>query len=200
MKTNLHIKTVFTLSLLLSITACAGAFNGKDQAIIIDTSPRMDASCVVTNENGAWNVEDTPSHIDIDRAKGALSVTCRTLDGWRGHWSASSQLDPAAVAGTLGSAAIAGGALAAAEPGVGALAIAGAATSGGIASASIDAYYGAAFRYPTGIVVPMTYQGPPVINDAIVTPPAQILVVMPIIHRVAPHRHIVRHTTCRCGS
>lgn len=84
---------------LLLLSACGGFSSGEsgglvnskygaDQIVEVKTSPEnMEASthCLLENSKGAWDIQNTPEHVDVKSAKGALYVTCKGAMGFHGR-------------------------------------------------------------------------------------------------------------------
>lgn len=150
---------------LLSLAACGTALNGVGQSITIETVPAKSASCLIENSRGAWNVQRTPSSVALDRARGDLTVSCNTMDGWSGSTTVKSTAQAVPLVGAVGIGAATGGALGMANAGGNAAAAVGftasvtapqiALAAGGAAlgSAAIDAHTGALWRYPEKVIV-----------------------------------------------
>lgn len=95
-----HKKILTTLSLIspLFLSACGGFASGEsgglvnskygaDQMIKITSSPEIPQSvhCLLENSKGAYNIQNTPEHVDVTSAKGALYVTCKAAQGYTGR-------------------------------------------------------------------------------------------------------------------
>lgn len=149
------------LPALFLASGCASVVTGQDQVVHIETYPKVNAHCLVSNERGSWTAYQTPQHVPLYRGHGPLSVSCKSYDGqWHGHAMVDSEVDPVAVAGAVATGAAAVGiGNAATTLGVASqLAL----TSGGANAAAavlgggaVDAYSGAAFKYDRHIVVRM---------------------------------------------
>jgi hypothetical protein len=116
--------------MLMSFGGCASIVSERDQAIMVvaiaDNKNISDVRCVVTNENGTWEVT-TPGYVNIKKAHGDLTITCKK-DDYRGTTTLESKSDKSVI----GSWAM-----------------------GGLIGYGIDKSTGAGFSYPPNIIVTM---------------------------------------------
>ena len=69
-------KTLLTITLCLSLSACASIVSGTTQSLSVETSPK-NASCALQNDKGKWYVNDTPASVVVNKSYNDLSVTCQ---------------------------------------------------------------------------------------------------------------------------
>ncbi|MBI5521437.1 MAG: hypothetical protein HY910_02325 [Desulfarculus sp.] len=120
----------------------------------MDTDPSKPAECKATNDKGSWQVK-TPGAITVNKSGTPLSITCECPDGWGGEHNVPSTTS-GAVYGNL--------------------------FAGGIIGAAVDMSSGAAYEYPTTIVVPISSRqnagqtpGPAIAQPAVVGPKAKLM-------------------------
>lgn len=191
---------------LLGLTACGvgQAVHGSAQSVRLDVHPRTAAgvSCLAENERGSYTVPDVPMHVQVNRARGPLSVRCRSFDGMTGSAIVQSYGEPFsggnfAVAPVAGAGTAVVGATTAVF-GTGAM-TAGPAIGVGLGAAGIagvqDYRSGGMWGYPSTIVVPMAYINPPVesaVGGPLTAPPRMERVrSRPVRHIHAPVRRAV---------
>lgn len=120
------IKTI-CLASLVSCVGCASIVNGTSQELNVITTPVSGANCQISNSRGVWSVK-SPGSAMVHRAYGPASVSCRK-DSYFGHKTVQSHTKPMAFGNVI---------------------------VGGIPGAVIDSANGAAYDYPSQIVVPMS--------------------------------------------
>ena len=122
-------KTTFAGAVALALlSGCASIVSGVNQSVTVDTPGCTAASCKLTNDKGEWAVT-TPGSVTVHRAYGPLSIVC-TKEGFpSGTTTANSSTKGMAFGNIL---------------------------FGGIIGAGVDMGTGAAYDYPTSIMVPMT--------------------------------------------
>ncbi len=152
----------------------------------VDVSPsRVQAvNCTAENERGSYTLPTVPMHLQVERARGPLTVRCTSQDGWRGAVTVPASVDITTIPGNA-----AGGA------GLTGVAIAGAAAGGTAAGAGAgvaiigigrDARNGALWGYPSSLVVPMS---PPAETNTVRSATgAALSVVPPRATQPAPRR------------
>lgn len=122
-------KYLLLLTLLLLHTSCASIVDGKNQPVSVETisqhGPVNGAHCSLQNDKGKWFIPSTPGSAVVNRAYGDLIIHC-TRDEMRGNESVKSSTKGMAFGNIL--------------------------IGGGI-GAGIDCVTGAAYDYPTNIVV-----------------------------------------------
>jgi hypothetical protein len=96
-------KHLTTIALALTLSACATLTGGREQEISITTSP-AGASCLLTNGEESWTLEQTPSSISLPRAYQPITVTC-TLAGYA---PVTAQLEPTTRGRAYGNIALLG--------------------------------------------------------------------------------------------
>lgn len=89
--------------------------------------PVKGAECKLTNDSGAWFIPSTPGTVTIDRCYGDLTVQCN-----KGDYTGSTSVQSKTKAMAFGNI-----------------------VAGGIIGGAVDAGTGAAYDYPTSIMVPM---------------------------------------------
>lgn len=119
-------------SLLLPIpflfTGCASIVSGTSQTISVVTPPTSGATCKLSNNKGAWYVNQTPDSVTVHRSYGDLSATCRKS----GFSTATKTFKSSTKGMAFGNVLF-----------------------GGLIGGGVDVADGAAYSYPETIVVPM---------------------------------------------
>ena len=170
---SLHYIRLAVLSVLpMYLAACATVLHGTTEQLDVtasaDGKQLAGAICVIKRgDQETWTVT-TPGKIEVPRAKEDLRISC-AKNGYRMPTEADIKPECGAL-GSAGGGALAGAALGAtatgvalfpvlAIPGAGwvvwPLAVGGGALVGGAASAATDTADGAAYSYPTPIIIPM---------------------------------------------
>jgi uncharacterized protein YceK len=122
-------KAMFAGALAISmLSGCASIVSGTNQSITVDTPGCVAASCKLTNDKGEWAVT-TPGSVVVHRAYGPLSIICSKEGFPSGTATANSSTKGMAFGNIL---------------------------FGGVIGAGVDIGTGAAYDYPTSIMVPMT--------------------------------------------
>ena len=114
---------------VLLLDGCASIVSGTRQTLTVSTPPVTGASCVLKNNKGQWRVYNTPGFVTVHRSYDSLKVTCVK----RYHRPAHA----IEVSHTKGMAF-------------------GNVVFGGVIGGAVDAGTGAAYDYPSNIVVPMS--------------------------------------------
>lgn len=114
--------------LAMNLGGCATIISGDSEDISISTSPNLDAVCEAKNSRGVWTVPSAPGNVLVKRSSSNLVINCKTKDGYKGTRVINSGIKGAAAGNLL---------------------------IGGVIGGGIDAATGAAFDYPSDIVVPM---------------------------------------------
>ncbi len=127
-------RTIATASLLI-LSACASVTVGSEQLIAVKTTPVEGSRCEIQNPKGKWVIERTPGTATIAKARGEMVVTCSNPNGK----TASRRAESDSKAEAFGNIIIGGG--------VGAVA---------------DMATGAAYLYPSEIVVDLNGNNPPI--------------------------------------
>lgn len=188
----------------LALVGCAADIHGSDQEILVRTVPPMAASCLMENSRGSWDLNATPEHIDISRARGPLHVVCHNPLGFRGEAVAGATVDNMTVVGALATGALGAGIVLATAPHAAAGSVLGAAAGGAVGSVAYDSLTGSAWHYPPELVVPMvrvTEAPPDAPARAIEVAPAPVraAVVRPQARRVVRH-HAAPKPSCGCST
>ena len=122
-------KTMLVSALVLSLlSGCASIVSGTNQSVTVDTPGCAAASCRLTNDKGEWAVT-TPGSVVVNRAYGPLTIVC-SKDGFASATATVTSTTKAMAFGNI--------------------------LFGGVIGAGVDIGTGAAYDYPTSIVVPMT--------------------------------------------
>lgn len=122
-------KATFAGALAISLlSGCASIVSGTNQSVTVDTPSCAAALCKLTNDKGEWAVT-TPGSVVVHRAYGPLSIICAKEGFTSGVASVNSTTKGMAFGNLL---------------------------FGGIIGAGVDMGTGAAYDYPTSIMVPMT--------------------------------------------
>lgn len=72
-------KPALLLLCLTSLSGCATMFDGKTQAITVNTSPPK-ADCVLSRQGSAiGEIRDTPSSVVIEKSRDDITLACNKL-------------------------------------------------------------------------------------------------------------------------
>jgi hypothetical protein len=163
----------------MSLTGCADTYPlpSSNTLMVINTEPSMSAHCTLDDNNGSWDIYDTPSSIDFVKARGALVIRCKSHDGWEGGVIVTSKVEPLFVGASVAAGAAAGvgiAVLSAPTVVVGA-ALVGVGVGGGALGGVAGVTTGMAYKYPNVVTVPMvnTIQAIPA---AVMSAPAPVVV------------------------
>jgi hypothetical protein len=128
-KTTLRSCAAATLLAVLALTSgCASIVTGQDQIVSVDTPLCPDAKCKLQNEEGVYWVPSTPGTVSVDREYGDLVVTCSKPGYPDVMMNVSSSTKGMAFGNIL---------------------------AGGIIGGAVDMGTGAAYDYPSEIIVPL---------------------------------------------
>lgn len=134
---------------LAGLTSCATVMDGHTQMVSVQALKNdvisVDASCVVSNKQGSWNVE-TPGNVTVDRGRGKLNVACTAP----GYLASSVAIPAMSNQDSNGNILI-----------------------GGAVGTIVDLSDGAAYQYPNEIYVPMQPVPPPAPVAAVPSAPAR---------------------------
>jgi hypothetical protein len=120
-------KTLIATSILLSLTSCATVVSGTTQNISVITKPVDGANCELTDSKGGkWFLNNTPSNAMVKKGDGPMNIVCKK-DAYK---TGTTTVDDELVGSTFGNILIGGG-----------------------IGAGIDAYTGAAQKYPDSATV-----------------------------------------------
>ncbi len=108
---------------------CASIVDGTTQAITVSTPPITGATCVLKNNKGQWRVYSTPGVVNVHRSYGSLQVSCFKRYHHSAHAIEASHTKGMAFGNIV---------------------------FGGFIGGAVDASTGAAYDYPSNIIVPMT--------------------------------------------
>ena len=125
------IKLVTTLFLMIGagfLSGCASIVSGTHQTVSVVTPPAKNATCVLKNSKGIWYINKTPGSTVIHQAYGDLKVKCSKS----GYYNAYKRISSHTKGMAFGNAVF-----------------------GGVIGAGVDISSGAAYHYPTSIVIPM---------------------------------------------
>ena len=119
----------FFAALAISLfSGCASIVSGVNQSVTVDTPGCAAASCKLTNDKGEWAVT-SPGSVVVHRAYAPLMIVCAK----EGYISGVASVNSATKGMAFGNLLF-----------------------GGIIGAGVDAGTGAAYDYPTSIMVPMS--------------------------------------------
>lgn len=123
-----RVAILFFSATITALSGCASIVSGTNQSVTVDTPGCAAALCKLTNDKGAWAVT-TPGSVVVHRAYGPLSIVCAK----EGYPSAATTVASATKGMAFGNLLF-----------------------GGVIGAGVDMGTGAAYDYPTAIMVPMT--------------------------------------------
>ncbi len=106
------------------LSGCASVVTGQNQSLAVDSSP-SGAQCTLTNDKGTWFVNQTPGTVTVTRAYSDMSVKCS-----KGNKSGLTNVSSTTKAMAFGNV-----------------------LAGGIIGAAVDMSTGAAYDYPSPIMV-----------------------------------------------
>jgi hypothetical protein len=118
---------------------CAAITEGTSQNLLVSTTPVSGASCQLQNPKGSWSVASTPGTVEINKASGGLTVSCKHPQGGEG----SALLESSLAAATFGNVLI-----------------------GGVVGVVVDTSTGAAYYYPDSVTVTLAGAEPAPVVDA----------------------------------
>lgn len=110
------------------LSGCATIVNGRTQTVMVDTTPVQGAACTLKNNKGNWVLNSTPGSVAVHRSAEALFISC-TKPGYKQSMQSFKSTTKAMLAGNL--------------------------LFGGIIGGAVDAGDGAAFDYPSQMMVPL---------------------------------------------
>lgn len=113
------------------LTGCASIVSGTNQSVSVSTVPVQGATCSLKNNKGIWFIPSTPGSAVVHRSYQNLLVSCRKPGFVNGLKSVKSSTKGMAFGNVV---------------------------FGGVIGAGVDVADGAAYDYPTSIVVPMAKQ------------------------------------------
>lgn len=123
-------KKIIILGLaILYLPGCASIVTGQDQTLSVDTPNCRGASCKLVNDDGAYYISSTPGTVMVNREYGDLTVVCSKKGFEDGIVTVSSKTKGMAFGNII---------------------------VGGIIGAAVDIGTGAAYDYPSEVVVPMS--------------------------------------------
>ena len=114
---------------VLLLDGCASIVSGSTQTVTVSTPPVTGASCVLKNNKGQWRVYSTPGVVNVHRSYDSLNVTCVKRYHRTAHAIETSHTKAVAFGNVF---------------------------FGGIIGGAVDAGTGAAYDYPSNIIVPMS--------------------------------------------
>ena len=123
-----YITISFALLALLFVSGCASIVNGTSQPISVTTPPTKGATCSLKNDKGTWYVNSTPGSVVVHRSFNNLVVTCHK----KGYRKARKRVKSHTKGMAFGNIVF-----------------------GGVVGAGVDVVDGAAYRYPSTIIVGM---------------------------------------------
>lgn len=121
-------KLLFLSSSLLSllITGCASITTGQNQSVSVSTTPVGGATCSLENNKGKWYIPSTPGSVTVHRSYNDLKINCEKKGYRKSMKSIASSTKAMAFGNVL---------------------------FGGVIGAGVDVASGAAYDYPTDILV-----------------------------------------------
>jgi BRCT domain type II-containing protein len=126
------IKTTAMITSLITATAitssCASIVSGTHQPVSIKTTPATGATCSLENNKGKWYVTQTPGSVDVSRSYHDMHVVCEKPGYKKVEKLVSSNTKAIAFGNVI---------------------------FGGVIGAGVDIADGAAYDYPTNIMVDM---------------------------------------------
>ena len=120
-------KRILMIALSLVLSGCASIVDGQNQSLSVQTSPVAGAECKLTNSKGEWFVNSTPGSVTVHRAYEALIVDCHK-GSYAGLLTVQSSTKGMAFGNVL---------------------------FGGVIGGGVVVATGAAYDYPTSIMVPL---------------------------------------------
>lgn len=124
-------KKLMSAFMLLSaslLTGCASIVSGTSQNVSVETPPVTGASCSLKNDKGAWQIASTPGSVNVHKSTQPIFIHCQKK-GYKTAYKDFRSSTKGMVAGNV--------------------------LFGGFIGAGIDAADGAAFDYPSEMIVPM---------------------------------------------
>ena len=119
---------VFLASLAMAFSGCASIVTGQDQTVSVSSPLCPGAQCKLVNDAGVFYIPSTPGTVTVNREYGDLIVTCSRP----GHADFSTSVSSTTKSMAFGNI-----------------------IAGGIIGAAVDIGTGAAYEYPSEVVIPM---------------------------------------------
>ena len=124
------ISLLITCYVGMMLTGCASIVSGSKQTISIETAAVKNAECSLENDKGKWFINQTPGSVVVHRSYKNLEVNCEKKGYKKSISSVKSRTIPLAFGNVIFGL-------------------------GGAVGAGVDIANGAAYEYPTNIMVPM---------------------------------------------
>jgi len=121
-------KKIFLLLPVLLLGACASIVQGDDQVVSVETPNCKGAECRMTNGQGTYFVSKTPGTVTINKSASAMQIEC-SKDGKTEISTVESNTEGMAFGNIL---------------------------AGGVIGAAVDMSTGAAYKYPSSMVNPLS--------------------------------------------
>jgi hypothetical protein len=128
MKKRIPLVITFVFSTLLLLTGCASIMGGRQQTVMIETTPVQGAQCYLSNDKGQWYLCSTPGAVIVHRSYSDLIITAQKP----GYQEACVRLSSRTRGMVFGNVLF-----------------------GGCIGAGVDCADGAAYHYPEHVVIPM---------------------------------------------
>jgi hypothetical protein len=122
------LSAIYILMNGLWLGGCASIVNGTNQSVSLDTPNARGATCTLENGKGKWYVNQTPASVTVNRSYSDLKIACNKKGYYSGLKTVPSQTKGMAFGNVI---------------------------FGGIIGAGVDVADGAAYDYPTDIVINM---------------------------------------------
>lgn len=75
--TSKTMKNTALLIILITLSACSSIIKGDTQMVSIDTPNCPMAKCILENDEGYYNIPETPGSIMLERSNSRLMIDCR---------------------------------------------------------------------------------------------------------------------------
>lgn len=75
--TTIIMKHIAILTLLVFLSACSSILKGDTQMVSVETPKCPQAKCILENDEGYYNISETPGSIMVERSNSRLMIDCR---------------------------------------------------------------------------------------------------------------------------
>lgn len=122
------VSIMLAIVMVSTLAGCASIVNGTNQSVSVQTDHVYGATCALENDKGKWYVNSTPGSVTVNRSYKDLKINCQKKGYKPTFQQVKSKTKPMAFGNVI---------------------------FGGVVGAGIDMIDGAAYDYPSNILVPM---------------------------------------------
>jgi len=73
-------KNILLIIFVVSLSACSTIIKGDTQMVSVETPNCSKAKCILENDEGYYNIAETPGSIMVERSNSRLMIDCRQKD------------------------------------------------------------------------------------------------------------------------